>query len=129
MLWVGGNPVKDRGFEFRNADRDTWLRMERVEGGNWDLEWVGYDAENKAFRIIRRIEPSEGAELAGGTGAFVKLTPVAPGKRIAENQPPAAEDDLMLEMRSYDRKGEILFEVTPLTMKISPVQRFEMFGE
>jgi hypothetical protein len=101
-IWIALMPAKARALKYSNPEGDTWLSMKRAPDGHWDLEWVGYDAQSKPFRITQRVDALQGAELSGGIGAFVKLTPLPPGKRVAKKERPAEKGDLMLEMRSYD---------------------------
>ncbi len=129
MLWIALMPVEDRGFKFSNKNGDTWLWMKLAEGGEWDLEWVGYDAESNAFRITRRVDSRQGAEITGGTGAFVRLTRLPPGRVLLKEGPRTGKHDLQLEMRSYDRNGKVLFDITPTKHEMSPDQVLQIFGK
>jgi hypothetical protein len=129
MLWIDERPIKGRGFKLHDRDGDSWLRIERTGGGQWDLEWVGYDAEGKAFRITERIDPWKGAEITGGTGAFVTLKRLRAHRLLSDEGPRTAKGDLELQARSYDRNGKLLFRITTRKLLISAGQVLELFGE
>jgi hypothetical protein len=112
-IWIGGVRLPDSGFRLLAPSSGSSITMRPRSPGEWEIipSSVFDSSRQPLLREPVRIDVHGGFE-AQGVGAYVKLTPLAPGQTRSGAAPSTRPGDMQLEIKAYDERGSPAFEIS-----------------